>query len=125
MVMQSVNIGHELTKLALRLFNFSRTTGYPAESMLQSTNVSIICFTGTIGFIGLVAPYVTRMLIGGDHRFLLPASGLIGAFLLLGADRYCVRDDCFACCASGGNNNRISWRSILSLPVHQKKKRIW
>ena len=47
---------------------------------------SIICFTGTIGFIGLVAPHITRMAVSGDHRFLLPASGLFGALLLLGAD---------------------------------------
>ena len=47
---------------------------------------SIICFTGTIGFIGLVAPHITRMVIGVDHRFLLPASGIVGALLLLGAD---------------------------------------
>jgi len=46
----------------------------------------IICFTGTIGFIGLVAPHVCRMVIGGDNRFLIPASGLFGAALLLGAD---------------------------------------
>ncbi len=46
----------------------------------------IICFTGTIGFIGLVAPHITRMVIGGDHRVLIPASGLVGALLLLGAD---------------------------------------
>jgi len=47
---------------------------------------SIICFTGTIGFIGLVAPHLVRMAIGGDHRFLLPGSALVGALLLLGAD---------------------------------------
>ena len=47
---------------------------------------SIICFTGTIGFIDLVSPHITRMAIGGDHRFLLPGSALVGALLLLGAD---------------------------------------
>ncbi|MEG3056974.1 MAG: iron ABC transporter permease [Methanoculleus sp.] len=46
----------------------------------------IICFTGTIGFIGLVAPHITRMAIGTDHRTLILASGLVGAALLLGAD---------------------------------------
>ncbi len=46
----------------------------------------IICFTGIIGFIGLVAPHICRMVIGGDNRFLIPASGLFGAALLLGAD---------------------------------------
>jgi iron complex transport system permease protein len=47
---------------------------------------SIVCFTGTIGFIGLVAPHITRIAIGGDNRFLLPASCLIGAVFLIGAD---------------------------------------
>jgi len=47
---------------------------------------SIISFTGVIGFIGLVAPHITRMITGGDHRFLLPASALGGAVLLLAAD---------------------------------------
>jgi iron complex transport system permease protein len=47
---------------------------------------SIICFTGTIGFIGLVAPHMCRMVIGGDNRFLIPASGLFGAAILLVAD---------------------------------------
>ncbi len=47
---------------------------------------SVVCFTGTIMFIGLVAPHITRMVIGGDNRFLLPASGLVGAVLLVGAD---------------------------------------
>ena len=46
----------------------------------------IISFTGCIGFIGLVAPHMCRMVIGGDNRFLIPASGLFGAALLLGAD---------------------------------------
>jgi len=47
---------------------------------------SVICFTGTIGFIGLVSPHITRLVIGGDHRFLLPASALVGGMLLLAAD---------------------------------------
>jgi iron complex transport system permease protein len=46
----------------------------------------IVSFVGTIGFIGLVAPHMCRMVIGGDNRFLIPASGLFGAALLLGAD---------------------------------------
>ena len=45
-----------------------------------------ICFTGVIGFIGLVAPHITRMVIGGDHWFLLPGSALVGSVLVLAAD---------------------------------------
>ncbi len=56
--------------------------------MLVSTflTASIISFTGTIGFICLVAPHITRMLIGGDYRYLLPASALFGGVLLLICD---------------------------------------
>jgi iron complex transport system permease protein len=46
----------------------------------------IVCFTGTIQFIGLVAPHICRMVIGGDNRFLIPTSGLVGAVLLVAAD---------------------------------------
>lgn len=47
---------------------------------------SIVCFTGTIGFIGLVAPHMTRMIIGGDNRLVFPVSALIGGVLLSVAD---------------------------------------
>lgn len=47
---------------------------------------SIVAFTGTIGFIGLVAPHITRMIIGGDNKFVLPGSALVGGLLLAGAD---------------------------------------
>ena len=39
-----------------------------------------VAFVGPIGFIGLVAPHIARMLFGEDHRFYLPASALIGAW---------------------------------------------
>ena len=41
---------------------------------------------GMIGFIGLVVPHLMRLLVGPDHRLLLPASALAGASLLLLAD---------------------------------------
>ncbi|EJK92054.1 putative ABC transporter permease [Klebsiella pneumoniae subsp. pneumoniae DSM 30104 = JCM 1662 = NBRC 14940] len=41
-----------------------------------------VAFVGPIGFIGLVAPHIARMLFGEDHRFYLPASALIGALVL-------------------------------------------
>lgn len=47
---------------------------------------SLICFVGIIGFVGLVGPHLVRMLIGGDNKFVLPASMLVGAFLLLISD---------------------------------------
>jgi iron complex transport system permease protein len=47
---------------------------------------SIISFTGVIGFIGLVAPHIVRYLIGGDNRFVVPGSILMGATVLVLAD---------------------------------------
>jgi len=41
-----------------------------------------VAFVGPIGFIGLVAPHIARMMFGEDHRFYLPASALIGALVL-------------------------------------------
>lgn len=46
----------------------------------------LVAFTGNIGFIGLVAPHMARLLGGPDHRVLLPAAALIGAILVVGSD---------------------------------------
>ena len=46
----------------------------------------IIAFTGVIGFVGLVAPHIARLIIGNDHRFLIPFAMAVGALLLLIAD---------------------------------------
>lgn len=43
---------------------------------------SAVAFAGTIGFVGLLGPHIARMMIGEDHRFLLPASALVGALTL-------------------------------------------
>ncbi len=45
-----------------------------------------LAFTGIIGFIGLMSPHICRMLIGNDHRYLIPCSALLGALILLVSD---------------------------------------
>ncbi len=45
-----------------------------------------VAVSGGIGFIGIVVPHMLRLAIGPDHRYLLPASALLGAILLLLAD---------------------------------------
>lgn len=44
-----------------------------------------VSFVGTIGFVGLVAPHIARMLVGEDQRVLLPLSAMIGAAIMIGA----------------------------------------
>jgi iron complex transport system permease protein len=48
----------------------------------------ITSFVGIIGFIGLIGPHIMRRLIGSDYRFLIPASGLLGALVLLLSDTF-------------------------------------
>lgn len=68
---RAVSFGIDLGRL--RLASLLRV------SLLAATAVA---FTGTIGFVGLVGPHIARMLIGEDHRFLLPGSALIGALVM-------------------------------------------
>lgn len=45
-----------------------------------------VAIGGMIGFVGLVAPHLVRLIFGPGHRFLVPAAGLFGGILLIGAD---------------------------------------
>ncbi|AMM95075.1 MULTISPECIES: iron ABC transporter permease [Peribacillus] len=45
-----------------------------------------VAVAGPIGFIGIVVPHLTRSIVGIDHRWLIPFSGLFGAVLLITAD---------------------------------------
>lgn len=47
---------------------------------------TVVAISGTIGFVGLVVPHVLRLIVGPDHRLLLPASAVLGATLLVLAD---------------------------------------
>lgn len=62
---------------------WQRLIGTAAAAALAAISTA---FLGVIGFIGLIAPHLIRLLIGGDQRFLLPFSALAGALILLGAD---------------------------------------
>ncbi len=50
---------------------------------------TVVSFTGVIGFVGLVAPHIVRTVLGADNRYLVPASGIAGATLLLISDIVC------------------------------------
>lgn len=80
-----------LTTLKLGDAN-ARSLGLSVDSLRRQSFVLValltaaaVCFVGTIGFVGLIAPHVCRMLVGEDHRFSLPLSAVIGAIILIGA----------------------------------------
>ena len=47
---------------------------------------AIVSVSGMIGFVGMVVPHAVRLVIGSDHRLLLPASALVGGMFLAVAD---------------------------------------
>ena len=73
--------------------DFARSVGVNTAvvrlwSLVLASLLCSVCvaFLGIIGFIGLLGPHLVRRFTGNDHRFLLPASALSGAVLLLVAD---------------------------------------
>ncbi|PWW03850.1 iron complex transport system permease protein [Hoeflea marina] len=71
----------------------ARHVGIPVERLKQTAIVAValatgasVAVAGTIGFVGIVVPHLLRLSIGPDNRYLLPASALLGASLLLAAD---------------------------------------
>ncbi|MBR4226264.1 MAG: iron ABC transporter permease [Candidatus Methanomethylophilaceae archaeon] len=73
--------------------NYAKTVGINVERMrivilvvISIVSASVVSFTGIIGFVGLVAPHVTRIFLGSDNRHLIPGSLLMGATMLVLCD---------------------------------------
>jgi iron complex transport system permease protein len=78
-----ISLGEDVARgLGVNL-GLTRWTGLAAITLLTGAAVAAC---GPIGFVGLVVPHVCRIFTGPDHRWLIPACGLAGAVLLLGAD---------------------------------------
>jgi len=50
------------------------------------TTAAAVCISGSISFVGLIVPHIMRLIVGPDHRILLPTSALGGAIFLVGCD---------------------------------------
>jgi iron complex transport system permease protein len=50
------------------------------------TTAAAVAAGGAIGFIGLIAPHVARLIVGANHARLIPASAILGALILILAD---------------------------------------
>lgn len=53
--------------------------------LVAALTAGAVSFTGTIGFVGLIAPHIARAVVGEDHRFALPVAALTGALILVSA----------------------------------------
>ena len=54
-----------------------------ASSLMAGTTIAV---SGSIGFVGLMGPHFTRLLVGGDHRRVLPVCALLGGILVVWVD---------------------------------------
>jgi iron complex transport system permease protein len=78
-----LSLGEEsASQLGVDVHRVRRAT-FVAAALLIGAVVSV---SGMIGFVGLIVPHVMRLLLGADHRLLLPASALAGAIFLVWAD---------------------------------------
>ena len=79
----AIDAGDETAKgLGVRVERV-RMTGMLVASLVTAV---IVSFLGIIGFVGLVVPHMVRRIIGGDNRFLMPATVICGSLLLLVSD---------------------------------------
>lgn len=88
----AVLIARQISTLSLGL-DVARSLGQRTEAMRGAAAAiavmlagSGVALAGPIGFVGLVAPHVARILCGTDYRRIIPLSALIGALLVLVAD---------------------------------------
>lgn len=61
----------------------AQRTAFVSASLATGAAVSV---GGPVGFIGIVVPHLVRLIVGPDHRLVLPASALFGAAFLVGCD---------------------------------------
>ncbi|MFA6710532.1 MAG: iron ABC transporter permease [Candidatus Methanomethylophilaceae archaeon] len=81
--LNTLSAGDDIAKNLGVNVNRLRMRGLIISTMVTSACIS---FTGIIGFIGLMAPHLCRLVIGNDSRYLIPASALVGALILLLSD---------------------------------------
>ncbi|WP_110953455.1 FecCD family ABC transporter permease [Anaerosinus massiliensis] len=72
---EAYSVGMSVAKLRLFLL-----------ALATLTTAAAVCISGNIGFVGLIVPHVMRLLLGPEHRTLLPASALAGGIFLVACD---------------------------------------
>lgn len=78
-----MQLGDEMAQSLGQHVGYSRLLLSVVSAFLAAATVS---YVGLIGFVGLVVPHMSRMLVGSDYRHLLPTSAILGALVLLVAD---------------------------------------
>ncbi|SDM79609.1 FecCD family ABC transporter permease [Sediminibacillus halophilus] len=78
-----MNLGEDVARGLGQRTGLIKFAGTIVVLLLTGVAVSV---AGTIGFIGLVIPHITRFLVGINYRWIIPCSAILGAILLVAAD---------------------------------------
>ncbi|TYS59571.1 iron ABC transporter permease [Sutcliffiella horikoshii] len=78
-----LSLGDDIAKGLGQKTVLVKVVGTIVVLLLTGAAVSV---AGTVGFIGLVIPHITRFLVGVDYRWIIPCSAILGALLLILAD---------------------------------------
>ena len=133
-----VAIGSTLIAILSRKLNLLTLGDASASSLgIDPDNLRIICLmgiafivgavvgnAGIIGFVGLVAPHIARILIGSDNRFVIPAASLISVLLMLIADTLCRLISIYDDIPVGAILSLIGAPIFLYL-IMRRKSRVW
>lgn len=80
-----LQLGDEVAKGLGQRVDLVRTLMTAVAALLAA---SAVCVVGLLGFVGLIVPHCARLLIGSDHRALLPASAILGAAVVTASDTF-------------------------------------
>jgi len=79
----TLQLGDEMAKSLGVNVSVTRVLLSAVSAFLAAATVSV---AGMIGFVGLVVPHISRILVGSDYKQMLPTSMLLGSVVLLAAD---------------------------------------
>lgn len=82
-VLDLISIGAE--SAAARGVNVERTERIALVSASLATGAAV-SLAGPVSFVGIIVPHLVRLIVGSDHRLVLPASALLGAAFLIACD---------------------------------------
>jgi iron complex transport system permease protein len=89
-VLDLLSVGSDLLSVgsesaAARGVNVERTERVALVSASLATGAAV-SLAGPVSFVGIIVPHLVRLIVGADHRLVLPASALFGGAFLIGCD---------------------------------------
>lgn len=80
-----LSLGEENAQALGMKINRTRWAVLLSVTLITSATVAV---SGTIGWVGLIVPHIARIVVGHDHRILLPASAVIGGIYMIAVDTF-------------------------------------